>query len=357
MQQNPFSSIDTFIKENVRTVLQESDYQGTDSNGDPVFEHTKDYPIITYSATHKVGGTNTSIVKKNGEYFFQSRNNLLIEGTNTPDQNGFRNFMENNAPEGDPDNMAVELLFFDISEHYNLKNTDEIIVYGEWCGSGIKDNHSISQSEQKQWIIFAIKINGEYVENFKWFECEKYRIYNILKWGSFEITIDYNQFEFGCWGDSNKLPDDLQELANKHTLLCPVSKFFGVDGKGEGLVLKSVNYVSSRTGKPLIVKIKNSEYDRVNTKVKTQNIFSNDPVVDKFVINCITTARLGQFINFMINEGKTIEMKNVSYYQTLILNDVIKECQNELNDSKLTIKMIEKEVRKMATEYFKSNIK
>lgn len=350
MKQKPFSSIDTFIKEHVRTVLEENDYQGKDAQENPIYEHLQPYPVITYSATHKVGGTNTSIMYQNGDYIYQSRNSLLISGTNTPDQNGFKATFEkvNLAP-------LFSKVIDKCIDRSRFSIDDEIIIYGEWCGNGIKDNHSISQAKTKQWIIFAIKVNDQYVDNFVELCDEENSIYNILKWGTFKVTIDYNQFNFNCWRDSNgDLPKELQDLADQYTLPCPVSKYFNVKGKGEGLVLKSDDYISRRTGEAIIVKIKNSEYDKVTVKQVIEKTVN--PSLDEFLKEAVKPARLEQFCNYLINQGKELSMRLTVEYQNLVLADIVKECSNMATDSGITQKDYESPVKRHCADYLKTKI-
>jgi hypothetical protein len=70
MTQSPFSYIDTFKKEHVRLILEKNHYQSKDEKGANVYEHLNFYLIITYSPTHKIGGTNTSIVQSSNGYLF-----------------------------------------------------------------------------------------------------------------------------------------------------------------------------------------------------------------------------------------------------------------------------------------------
>ena len=344
--QKPFSSIDTFVKEHVRSILEECDYQGKDEQGNNVYEHITDYPVITYAATHKIGGTNTSIGRNNGMYFYQSRNNILADNTKTPDQNGFRSTYEK---------VNLSNLFNLVDSKYGTTVDDEVIIYGEWCGSGIKDNHSISHCSTKQWIVFAIKINDEYVPNFEELCDEENRIFNILEWGTFDLDIDYNQFTFGCWKESNSnLPEDLQQIADKWTLECPVSKYFGITGKGEGLVLVSKNYISPRTNTSVMVKIKNQEYDI--SPIKIEKVKTENPTMDLLITEILPTSRLEQFCNFLINKNNNLSMKDTVAFQNLVLEDIVKECSNIITDRNISEKEYIPVVRKLCSQYLKEKI-
>lgn len=344
--QKSFSSIATFKKEHVRMILEECDYQGKDKQGNNVYNHIKDYPVITYAATHKVGGTNTSIGLNNGVYFYQSRNDILAENTATLDQNEFRSTYEK---------VNLSGLFKLVSVKYNTNPEDEIIIYGEWCGSGIKDNHSISRANTKQWIVFAIRINDKYVPNFEELCDEENRIFNILKWGTFDLTIDYNQFTFGCWKEPNSdLPQDLQEIADKWTLECPVSKYFGITGKGEGLVLVSKDYISPRTKTFVIVKIKNCKYDI--TPIKVEKIKTKNPNMDLLMSEVLPASRLEQFCNYLINKNNNLSMRDTVEFQNLVLTDIVKECSNIITDRDVSEKEYIPVVRKLCSQYLKEKV-
>ena len=343
MQVNTFKEIKTFVKEHLREVQSEWDYQGKDENGDTIYEHLTDYPTIAYKATRKIGGCNTSIISKAGQKFYQSRNNILGTGEKISDISNFRQTFEK---------IDTQKLFDIVQEKYSTTPEDEVVIYGEWCGGGIKDKHSISKTETKQWIIFAIKINGVYVPNFVELCDEENRVYNVLKWGMFEIVIDYSQFEPGCWkGENTDLPQWLQKFVDDLTLVCPVSKFFGVDGIGEGLVLES-EILSKRTGEPFVLKIKNSEYDKPAVKTVVEK--TSNPNLDKFLETGVVEWRLRQKVDEMSNSGVELSMKVVKQFQDLVLLDVLKECSQLAIDLEVVQKEFEPAVRKSCVDYFKT---
>lgn len=313
-----FSSISTW-NSFVREVQSNHDYKGKDEQGNPVYQHTTDYPTIEFNVTHKIGGCNMSIGNDGfdeGEFkdfFYQSREMLL----NNTDLCGFKDYFSKWK-------LSLANLFERIHYQYRTLSYDEIIIYGEWCGQGIPEKASISQTEGKKWIIFAIKINGEYVDNFVELQDNEIGIYNVLQFENFKYSINFSQFEEGCWKDKSKgIPKELQDLVNSKTINCPVSKSFGVEGLGEGLV-----FIANHNGKEYKLKIKNTEYEKSSLKSeKKQDKNDISLIPESFIQEVCAENRLEQFKNKLILEYSTIEMKHIPLFIKMIVDDVIKEEQ------------------------------
>jgi len=61
-----YPSIEQF-RNIIRKVKEKTDYVGKDTNGDNIYLHTKDYPILEFKGTVKLHGTNAGIVKYKDE--------------------------------------------------------------------------------------------------------------------------------------------------------------------------------------------------------------------------------------------------------------------------------------------------
>ncbi len=336
MEHNKFTSINNF-RNHLRDLFTTEAYQGQDENDNPIYDESITLGSYKYKATHKIGGTNTSIANKDGQLWYQSRETVLIDS----DQNGFKDYY---------------------SQHEEFLKSfiqDNTILYGEWCGQGVKEKHSISRTEGKKWIIFAVKVNDVLhteEEFIKQYVNHNLNIYNIYKWGSYDITIDYSGYKWGDWNDLTlKAPAEVMELVDNLTLKCPVSTSFGVnEGIGEGLVLISET-ISPRTNKPYYLKIKNSKYE-VEVLMPNVKDFSVHPNLTSFLLIAVTESRLEQFFDKMENDKVEINMKNVKLFQNLVLADIEKECIDLMNDLGLTLKDYESEVRKKCTEYFRTKV-
>lgn len=331
-----FREIDSW-RAHLRTVLEEWDYIGPDENGDPIYKHEEKYPVIYYTGTHKIGGANTSIRWCNGGVEFQTRNKVLGDGE---DFHGFKRFCE--------DFDIPRLLMTRLKMCYQITSPFNVTLYGEWCGAGVQDKHSISTLEDNVWIVFALKIDGVYFYLDNSISSEEMGVFNIRKWGLKMFTIDFSQYSFGDW--EKPAPELVLNEIETATVPCPVSAHFRINGIGEGMVLTSVSK-SLRTGNSFVVKLKNSRYD-TKTAVTTKKNKVQNPAVQEFLDKTITRPRLVQMMNELINNDLTVEMKNIKVFQDMVIADVIKEHQKDMADLNLTAEDWVSASRHISTSYF-----
>ena len=172
----------------------------------------KDAPkkIIEFTGTVKLHGTNASVVVRTKpdmtyDFYAQSRNNVI---TPENDNLGFAKFAEENQG-----------IFVSIP---NFMCGEEIALFGEWCGAGIQKGVGISQVE-KMFVIFAVKIDDEWVDNEKWRKdlgaffslSKKYRIFNIYDFPIHKLSIDFNAPELSI--------NELGVLTKQVEERCPVA--------------------------------------------------------------------------------------------------------------------------------------
>ncbi len=97
-------------------------------------EQGKLYPILTFTGTVKLHGTNAAIVyRKDFGYRCQSRNKIISSEIDNAD---FALFMYLLA-----EKFLMEQILFKCSairKHYDHGN--DIVIYGEWCGENIQKN-------------------------------------------------------------------------------------------------------------------------------------------------------------------------------------------------------------------------
>lgn len=280
----------------VREVRSNADYQGRDTNGDPVYNHSKPYPTLTFRGTVKLHGSNSAICKYSDNRFeFQSRENILsLELDNM-------GFMRN-------------MLTKDYSKLFEgIKFNDYCAIYGEWCGKGIQKSVGITELP-KMLVIFAVKIDDVYqdMQNFAHLKIEDQQIFNIMQFPSFSIDIDFNNPEL--------IQNKLIELTENVEKECPVAKYFGVEGIGEGIVWEYLNGNERYT-----MKVKGEKHQ--NSKVKTLTTVDVEAVenINSFIEYAVTENRLLQGIDKMKELGLPIETKTTGEYLRWVYNDVVKE--------------------------------
>ena len=179
--------------------------------------------------------------------------------------------------------------------------------------SGIQKSVGISQLP-KMFVIFAVKIDDVYqdMKNFTHLKVEDQQIYNIMQFPNFSIEIDFNSPEL--------MQNKLIELTQGVEKECPVAKYFGVEGVGEGIVWEYINGEER-----YIFKVKGEKHQ--NSKVKTLTTVDVEAVenINSFIEYAVTENRLLQGVDKMKELGLPIEPKTTGEYLRWVYNDVVKE--------------------------------
>ena len=279
----------------VREVKSHHDYIGRDDNNDAIYGHTTPYPTLRFRGTVKLHGTNSAVVKyPDGRYEFQSREHVL---SLEEDNSGFMR------------NMVTK----DYQSLFNgIEFNDYCAIYGEWCGMGIMKGVAINQLS-KMFVIFAVKIDDVYhdITEFNLLNNEQ-QIYCIMQFPHYTMNIDFNQPELY----QNQLVALTEEVERE----CPVGKFLGVDGTGEGIV-----WEHKSSEHRYIFKTKGSKHSVSHvTKLASVDVeaIAN---TNSFIDYAVTENRLMQGVEKMKEMGLAIDPKTTGDYLRWVYNDVIKE--------------------------------
>lgn len=295
----------------IRQVKVNTDYKGLDKDEQPIYRHDQPYPILKFRGTIKLHGTNSGIVLyKDNHVEFQSRERVLDL---TSDNAGFM--------------LAIKgtnyIKLFD-----NIPFNDYVAIYGEWCGKNIQKGIAIS-NVPNMFVIFAIRIDGVWqdMENYKPLKIEEERIFNILQFEHYYMDIDFEHPELAQ-----------NELVNKTIAVeteCPVGKYFGFSGIGEGIVWEYIN-----SDRRYIFKVKGEKHS--NSKVKKLATIDTEEVknIQEFVDYAVTENRLKQGIDKLIELGKSIEMSSTPVYLRWVYNDVVKEEEDTIIKNGIDVKKI-----------------
>lgn len=285
-----FPSIEQ-LRSIVRTVKQQHDYQGKDENGDAIYQHNSNYPTLKFKGTVKLHGTNASIVKYfDGRLEYQSRERVL-------------------SLEQDNANFMMSMMGKDLSFLFSgIEFNHYCAVYGEWCGGNIQKGVALN-GLPKMFIIFGVKIDDVWVDVEPRDNDQK--IYHIKQFPTFDIEIDFNNPEL----IQNKLIEDTLAVEDE----CPVGKYFGVSGIGEGIVYKCT------TDSNLIFKSKGKKHSV--SKVKTLNSVDVEAMegIQEFVDSVVTENRLEQGLGYLTEMGIDIDSKTTGEFLRWVVTDVLKE--------------------------------
>lgn len=311
-----YPSIEQF-RHTIKAVQLRHDYQGKDENGDAVYKHLSDYPILDFHGTVKLHGTNASVVKYKDRIEYQSRENVL---SLTKDNAGFCLAMSN---------KDLDFLFKDVEFE------DYIAVYGEWCGSGIQKGIGISQLP-KMFVIFGYKVDGVWVNKIVHNNIES--IYHIEQFPTFDVKIDFNNPQLA----QNQLIELTIEVENQ----CPVAKYFGVEGIGEGIVF------TCSTNPEYKFKSKGEKHSV--SKVTTLNAVDTEMLegIAIFVNLALQEERLLQGIQHLKDNSKELSEKSTGDFLRWVVNDVIKEEQDTIIKNQFDVKKVNSAISHKARQWY-----
>lgn len=315
MEFRKFSSIEQF-----RNVIK--------SVGDYTKHRGLPLPTLTFKGTVKLHGTNAGIVynAKTKDIHFQSRENII---TPQKDNAGFATWASGSYE-------VLDLIDLIIDENPDV---ELIHIYGEWAGPGIQKGVGISGLENKKFFVFSILVDGK--EIFEDFNFGYNRIWDLKEFDTYTIAIDFNR------------PDNSQNKLVELTLSveeqCPVARYFGLTGIGEGIVWK--NY---ETG--LTFKVKGEKHSV--TKVKTvKEIAAVD--IEKFnQLNDFAEAacsenRLKQGIDKLRELGfDPLDNKNTGEFIKWVAGDIFKEEIDTITANEFDTKKLGGVISRKAREFY-----
>lgn len=318
-----YPSIELY-KNVIRKVKERHDFQGKDEQGNAIYQHLSNYPTLKFLGTVKLHGTNASVVKySDGRLEFQSRERVLsLEQDNA-------NFMSNMI------SLDLSFLFANI----NFKNY--CAVYGEWCGGNVQKGVAIN-GLPKMFVIFGVKVDDEWIELPKHMYDNENNIYNILQFPTYEIDIDFNHPELS----QNKLIELTLAVEDE----CPVGKYFGNIGIGEGIVFTAVDNqdlkFKSKGEKHSVSKV--SKLNEVDTIALKE--------VQDFVDLAVTENRLEQGLTVMQENAFSLDSKNTGEFLRWVVTDVLKEEKDVLEKSGLDERRVKSTIVTKARVWYLNKI-
>ncbi len=354
-------------------------FLGVDENKKPVYDSIQSFPIIRYRGTVKLHGTHADIVRNSvGDekvYHYQSRNNIVKPGKDT-DNSGFAAHMSMPVV-----TTAIENLFNQFEDLaktvYHITSVDHLMISGEWCGGNIQKGVALTQLE-KMFVIYSFKINDMWYDpkTFAGLVAPSAKIYNILDFSYWEINIDMNKPEL----KQNDLVKITEEVEN----CCPVGKFFGVSGVGEGVVwnllgtvnnvddtyyefnLKTLGNTKNSTeaqwscNPTFTFKVKGQEHSVTKVKTLVEVDLELMKNCDDLVECVCTEARLKQGLEYLKEQHLEAISANTMSFTRWIVSDIYKEETERITASgfaeKDTKKKFDLAVSKKASTWFKIQV-
>jgi len=337
-----FPSIEQF-RSVIKQVKDTSSYVGQDEEGKPIFDYTRRLPTITFTGTVKLHGTNAAIgYSKQDGLWCQSRERILsIEKDNA----GFAFWVESNK--GHFENQ-LSLITVYSEAHDKYISHDTVIMYGEWAGGNIQKGVGLSETNKAFYPFYLEYLEkGEVVEKAillygltqdNWIYDKDTNIYPITMFESYLIDIDFNCPELV----QNKLAEITEAVENE----CPVAKYFGVSGIGEGVV-----WTAEWNNQVLRFKVKGEKHS--SSKVKTLasvDVEKNGSAVE-FADSVVTGSRFNQAIENVFS-GESVDIKKLGEVIKWVMNDVLKEEIDTMAANNLEPKDVGKYISQKVKEKF-----
>lgn len=339
----------------VKEITERACFIGLDEEGKAQFDYLKPKPVVDFSITTKIHGTNAGVCYSEPDGIWcQSRENII---TPEKDNMGFAWFIEQNKE-------TVISIIKDLAKQNNINlNTHIISVFGEWCGSSIQKGVAVAELDKRFVIFEHFKVSpiepsedekaiwyktisysdfGVPQPDIEWAESPDNKIFNIMNFPTKTISIDFNNPERA----QNELLEIMQEVENE----CPVGKAFGVSGTGEGVVISHL----TPDGSLIQAKVKGEKHS--NSKVKTLKAVDTEKLdkIDKCVEEICHSWRFQQGLVtvFGVDYEKTIDRKRIAEFLRFVATDTLKEEIDIIASYGFEPKDIMGKVQQKAKEYF-----
>lgn len=291
-------------------------------------------PVIRFRGTVKLHGTSGAVNIKGTTATAMGRNRAL---TINDDSFGFAHYV---AGREDTFRMLAAIATKSLS--------DEVTIYGEWCGQGIQKKVAVS-TLPKMFVVFAIfnhttdswvDIHEVKLTPEERGHLNSLNIHLITEAPSFEVEIDFND------------PVPAAELISKFTLqvedCCPFAVTHGVNGIGEGLVWVSEGWEHRLVFKSKGEKHKKSDGTRHQVAVDPEKVASISALVDLL----LPEWRLEQGISYLIENKIPLANTSTGPYLKWVAQDILKEESDRIAANPYPWKDIQGTVMNRARDYF-----
>lgn len=316
-------------------------YVGKDDAGEPVYDMTRELPVVTFRGTVKLHGTNAAIVfMPDGSFYAQSRENVITE---EKDNAGFAHWVHKEG--------------YRLREKLKRNITNgPVIVYGEWCGGSIQKGVAINQLP-KQFVVFGMRwfhSDPEYaVVLDTWLDSTELEfpeigVHNIKSAPIYQIEVDLNR--------PDKAIELMTEWVDEIDKVCPFAKRFGVEGHGEGIVFRHVNEHGDWRSYDLAFKVKGESHTKSKIrKLPTVDVVKMDGIQQAVETHC-HEDRMEQGWNAVVHHPDDAKPEKIADFIRWVINDLWTEEGDALRASDISQREIGAAVSKKAARWFQQKL-
>jgi hypothetical protein len=339
-----FKKIPQF-KDAIKTIRLQSQFTGLDDEGRPIYNAEAPLPVVKFTGTVKLHGSNASIR-------LDRNTGIVTPQKRTSDLGGIAGhfgFVEHVKAHED---FYREKLT-EICDRYDISSVN---VFGERVGEGVQKKVAISELP-KRFVAFEVwdGDNECYLdakEALRDFRDHSKRCYNIWDYETFEIEVDTRYPELSV-EVINKLVEQVEKV-------CPVSKAMLLIEKpdryedreeflGEGIVFRSEDY-------SIFFKSKGDKHATGGGKRATVNPIKAGNVKE-FIDKTVTVDRLQQCWDEVAStSGGEVQMKQMPDLMRWIFNDIMTEEGDALEYNDLSKKDVSGAIANTARPWFIAKI-
>lgn len=353
MTMSKYPSINQF-RNVIKDVKDRNQFVGIDDAGVAIFDRTIKLPVLKFTGTTKLHGTNAGIGFNFDDlhnYWTQSRVNII---TPMKDNAGFAAYVHSRKHDFIEIFQGIQKTLTRYLENYD--QFSGVVIYGEWCGGSIQKSVGIN-ALGNMFVVFGIKlisknldksanvwVNDDFIKTVIVNDSEM-SLYNIFTFGQWELDIDFNEPE--------QIQNKLIELTEQVEKECPCAFWFGVEKSvGEGIVWShnSIKFPNLR------FKVKGSCHS--SSKVKTLAPVDIEKVnsINECVDSIVTESRLNQGLEHLRMNGIELDQKNTGDFIKWVTQDCIKEEIDTILGNNLEVQDVMKGVSKKAKDWFFTQI-
>lgn len=285
-------------------------------------QHIDPTAKLWFQGTVKVHGTQGAIViEPDGAVRYQSRSRII---TPEDDNMGFAAWAEERR-----------------STFTKLRREDvTAVLLGEFAGEGIQKSVAVSKAD-KFFYVFAAAVYDEKDRRFAYgmmpnMEDDRVVLASCVPY--YEIEIDFAHPEAST--------NELARLTEGVEKECPVGKYLGVSGTGEGIVWSHM----TNDRELLMFKVKGQKHSISKVKKLAQVDPEKVASVEVFVDYAVTDARLSQGFQEACNGDP--DRTKLGAFLKWVNTDIHKEESDVLAESNLTTKDVARAVSGKAREWF-----
>jgi hypothetical protein len=309
-------------------------------------KHTSVYPDIlngksevSYKCKVKLHGTNAAVqVYQDGRIVAQSRTSEL---STTSDNAGFAQWVDSQA---------------DLWKKIAADSDEDMIIFGEWAGSGIQKGVAVSNIGKKVFAVFAAKVIGE--DSLIKRPCILNELVRgipdvyVLPWYDMDINIDWSKPAAELADEVAKINEWVEAIEKNDPW---VENVFGIKGTGEGLVFYPISneHIGFKNFGNLAFKAKGEKHKLIKTAAPAQVNPEVAASADAFVDLVLTPARLEQGVGAVGG----LDLKLTGKFVGWISADIQKETKGELEASNLTWEQVQKPLYNKARVWYLAEVK